>query len=61
MEEGDIFFFFSISFERFAVSAMISFFFFWIRNWCKGKGEIYNGYQMGFFFFFSYRMNILVR
>lgn len=46
-----IFFFFSISFERFAVSAMI-FFFFWIRNWCKGKGEIYNGYQMGFFFFF---------
>lgn len=52
MEEGDYFSFFSISFERFAVSAMISFFFFWIRNWCKGKGEIYNGYQMGFFFFF---------
>lgn len=53
MEEGDYLFFFSISFERFVVS--ISFFFFWIRNgrewrW-KGKGEIYDGYQMGFFFF----------
>ena len=50
MEEDDYLFFFSISFERFVVSAMISFFFFfWIR-W-KGKGEIYDGYQMGFFFF----------
>lgn len=53
MEEDDYLFFFSISFERFVVSAMI--FFFWIRNgrewWWKGKGEIYDGYQMGFFFF----------
>lgn len=58
MEEDDYLFFFSISFERFVVSAMISFFFFGLGGRVKAKFMM--DIKWGFFFF-SYRMNILVR
>lgn len=61
MEEGDYFSFFSISFERFAVSAMISFFFFGLGIGVRVKAKFIMDIKWGFFFFFSYRMNILVR
>lgn len=53
MEEGDYFSFFSISFERFAVSAMISFFFFFgLGIGVRVKAKFIMDIKWGFFFFF---------
>ena len=48
MAEGVFLFFFSISFERFVVSAMISFFFFGLGG--RGKGKFLMDIKWGFFF-----------